>query len=171
MVAHSNKEIKPESSALRRALRSIQHRTCRRRDHAHLYLHRTTALEGISTPDDEVEIVRSELAVILRCAGIGVLRRGKDGRYWYRSLQALLAKCETFQLGQRIALGRAVDGCVLQDADTVAAVAESSDRWHWGCWWHPYDTVLGALIGACILELPSVSSIVVDNFGVIIALV
>lgn len=115
----------------------------------------------------------SELAVILRRASISVFRRRKDSRYGYSCLQALLAKGETLQLWQGIALSRAVDGCVFQDADALATVAEGCDGGHWCGWRHVYDAALGALVGACacILELPSVSAVVVDDFWVVVALV
>lgn len=46
---------------------------------SHLHLHGATSLEGVSAPDDQGEVVCSQLAVSVWCVGVSVSRRGYNG--------------------------------------------------------------------------------------------
>ncbi len=55
MVAHSDKQIKEQSSTL-----------------LHLHLHGATSLESAPAPDDESKVVCSKLGIRVRGLGVGV---------------------------------------------------------------------------------------------------
>ena len=70
----------------------------------HLHLHRTTPLESVTAPDDECEIVCSQLGVRGRRVGVGVASRGEDCAALDSRLQALLFECQALEFGEVVAV-------------------------------------------------------------------
>lgn len=81
----------------------------------HLVLHCAAALESVARTDDQCEVVRTKLGVVVGCVGVGVTSRGQDRRALDARLQPLFAKSQLLELLEPVLLSLAVDHSVLQD--------------------------------------------------------
>jgi hypothetical protein len=81
----------------------------------HFVLHRSAALESVSCPDNEREIVCTKLRVVVR--GVRVRKPGgaEDGRALNSRLKALLLQCKFLQFFKSIAIGLAVYDGIFED--------------------------------------------------------
>lgn len=121
----------------------------------HLVLHRAATLERVASTDDECEVVRTELGVVVRCVGVGVTSRSQDGRALDARLQTLLAESQLLQLLEPVLLGLAVDHGVLEDG---------SRRRVDHC-------LVGTVVVAAVFQSPGVALLVELETRVVIALV
>ena len=80
----------------------------------HFHLHRPASFEGGSAPDNESEIVRSQLRVAVGGIGICVFGTGENRRALDAGPKSLLSQCQTLQLFEPVAFGRAIDQSILQ---------------------------------------------------------
>lgn len=98
MIYHGNEQVEEQFTAI-----------------FHLVLHCAAALESVAGTDDECQVVRTKLGVVVGCVGVGVTGRCQDGRALDTRLQSLLAKSQLLQLLQSVLLSLAVDHSVLQN--------------------------------------------------------
>jgi hypothetical protein len=104
VVAHCNEEVE-EQLATRH----------------HLSLHRATAFECVAAADDEGEVVGSKPGICVGSVAIGPASGGQDYRDLDPRLKSLLAKSETLQLVETVAVS-----CT---ANSVSVVIELYERW------------------------------------------
>lgn len=121
----------------------------------HLLLHGAAALEGVTGPDDESEVVCAKLRVVVGSVGVGKASRGQDGAALDTGLKTLLAESKLLQFGQTILLSSAVEDGVLEDGSR-----RSLD-----------DSFLGAVSVAAVLKAPGSPTLVVTQTRVVVALV
>lgn len=86
IIAHGNKEIKEQLSAL-----------------FHLHLHGAAPFEGRPTADDQGEVVRPQLRVGVRGVSVRVTGAGEDGAALDTGLQALFTESQAFERGEVVA--------------------------------------------------------------------
>ncbi len=115
MVYHGNEQVEEELSTV-----------------LHLALHCAASLESVSGSNDEREIVRTKLRVIIGSIGVCVTRRRQNGRALNSRLKTLLLQCEFLQLVKSVLLSLAVDDSVLEDRPH-SGMNDSfvRCRWHW----------------------------------------
>lgn len=130
----------------------------------HLYLHGPAPLKGLATSNDQGEVVGAEARVRVRRVVIGIPRAAQDGRHLDAALQALLAQRERLELVEAVLLCRAVYDRVLQQVFAHAG--------HVGCGFDAAAAtrVFGVGRSGCVFEFPRASALVVDQAGVIVAL-
>lgn len=159
MIAQSDEQIKEE----------------RRATVIHLKLHRSAALEGAARADDQGEIVRPQLRVVVRRVGIGIPGRRQDGAAlnagfcgsselrassWKTTqlTKTLLSQRQLLQLTEAILLSSAVDDRVLEQITIDAAMI--------------HRALDGApLIVGRLLQLPGVATLVLHEAREVVALV
>lgn len=124
----------------------------------HLHLHRPAALECASTPDDESEVVRSELRVTCRCVRVSVPCRRQYSRALHPSLQSLLLERQPLQLWQTESVRGAIDNSILQNRATNTTTIHRT-------------LALRPSTSTLIVEKPARAFLVVDEFGRVVALV
>lgn len=176
-VAHGDEQVEPQARAV-----AVPGADARAR-HAHLRLHGARPLEGVAAADDQSEIVGAQVSVTLRCVSVRKLRTGEDSGDGDAGLQTLFPECDSFELRELVALGGAVDGRILQDADALAGVwicgvRLEGTRAH-GCGTshrrrrvrHPDGAVGIAWAGVIILECPGVAAAIELEFGEVVAFV
>jgi hypothetical protein len=161
MITHRNEEVKKEFSSL-----------------LHFHLHRATPLEGGPGADDQGQVMRSKLGISVRCMGICISSAGEDGAALDTGLQALLPQGQALQLWQAVFLCSAagglislrvnsgfvqernlLDGCLFQD-HRAGLLVQNGSLHH-----------LAINIHAVIFQLPGITSLVVQESWVIVALV
>ncbi len=126
----------------------------------HLHLHGATSLERRPTPNDQRQVMRTELGIIVRGVGIRVPGACQDRAALDARLQALLAEGHPFELGQAVPFGGAIQQRVLEQHLAGAGMKH-------GRLGRP-STAVG---GGHVLEFPRVPPFVVDQPGVVIPFV
>jgi len=152
MVAHGHEQVEEELAAL-----------------FHLGLHGSAPLECLATSDDQSEIMGAEPRVCVGCVVVGVLRRTKDGADVDAALQALLPERQALEFFEAESLGGTVDYGVSEEvlAHTrdvhggLDGSAAASGGVRIGGVWRSHG----------VLELPRVAVLVVQQAGVVVALV
>jgi hypothetical protein len=92
MITHSDKQIKEQFPAL-----------------LHLQLHGATPLERVPAPDDQSEVVGSQLGIRVGCLGVCVAGRCEDRAHLDAGLEALFAEGESGEFWEVVA-----DGCAAE---------------------------------------------------------
>ncbi len=135
----------------------------------HLNSHSATSLEGVAAADDEREIVSSKLSIIVRSVLVCPASGRQYGRDLNARLETLLPKGKTLQLiepvlvgstaserlddGSNIEMNYLLDGSVLEDGLLNSMVVD------------------GGLCASTIFELPCVLPLIVQESGLVVALV
>ena len=120
--------------------------------------------------------MRSQLAIALGSIGIRIAGRGQDRLARYTRLQALFAECEAFQLGEGVAVRGTVDEGVLEEVLLGGGVEDG------GCGMVVVMLLVDGIVVVVVLggsrrsvgvvfELPGIFALVVQEFGVVVALV
>ena len=144
VVAQGNKQVEEELGA------AVEH----------LQLHGAAALEGGAAADDEGEVVGAQLGVGVGCVGVGVAGRRQDGAALDARLEPLLPQRHALQLLQPVPLRRAVDDRVLEEGPAGVLVVDGG-----------LDGPAAAGVRGRLLDLPRVPPLVVQEAGVVVALV
>jgi hypothetical protein len=92
MIHHGDKKIEEQLSSI-----------------LHLVLHRTASLECVTRTNDQCEIVRSQLGIIVGRVGVGVAGGCQNGAALDAGLETLFAKCEALEFGKGVLFGGALD--------------------------------------------------------------
>lgn len=156
MVTHGDEEVEEEFSAA-----------------FHLSLHGPAPLERLAAPDDQGEVVGAEPRVRVGRVVVGVLGRPQDGGDIDAALQALLAEGQALEFLETELVGGAVHDCV---AEQMLAGARDEhcglDGSAAAC------VVVGGFGGGGrvrrphgVLELPRVAALVVQQAGIVVALI
>lgn len=173
VVAHGHEQVEEELAAA--AL--------------HLGLHGAAALERLAAADDEGEVVSAEPRVRVGRVVVGVLRRPQDGRDVDPALQALLAQRQALELLESELVGRAVHHRVAEQVLPLARDIHCGlDGSATACVVVGVRVSSGSVVRVMrmmrgfvgrrirggphgVLELPRVAVLVVQQAGVVVALV
>lgn len=85
----------------------------------HLLLHGAAALESVTSPDYESEIVCSQLGVIVGRVGVCEASRRQNSAALNTRLKSLLAERELLQLFQTVSLSGTIEHCIFQDRPLI----------------------------------------------------
>ena len=99
MITHCDEQIEPQPPSI---------------PLLHLHLHGSAPLEDAARPDDQGQVMCSQLAIALRGVGVGIAGRLQYSVAADSALQALLSQCQPLQLAQAIPVGCTVYQCIFQ---------------------------------------------------------
>ena len=131
----------------------------------HFHLHGATPLKCLATSNDQGEIMSAEPRIRIRRVVIGIPRATQDGCDLDSTLQTLFPKSKALELLESVLLCRAIYDCVLQKVFSHAG--------NIACGFDATATTGIFWVGRSycrVFEFPRVSALIVDQAGVIVAL-